>query len=219
VAVFSMTISLLGFSSDIALFAHPSVNKTQRACPTQGALAGLLDWSGMQFAIRVRTGFDKSSLRSWSEAENTIGSRKRVTKRNRRRGMTEQRTETHRLRLRALAHRLNGDMPGLRNAALRSSGGEASGGISNAPLHLADLATDSFEQEVALGLLQNQQQVLNAILVALDRLDAGTYGRCERCGQDIPEERLKVVTYATRCVSCEQLAELEGDISPGAGNE
>jgi RNA polymerase-binding transcription factor DksA len=131
--------------------------------------------------------------------------------------MTEQRAEAHRQRLRTLANRLKGEMSGLRESALRGSGGEASGGISNAPLHLADLATDTSEQEVALGLLQNQQQVLNAILVALDRLDAGTFGRCERCGKDIPEERLKVVIYATRCVDCEQAAEQQGDdLSPGA---
>ena len=103
---------------------------------------------------------------------------------------------------------------------MRGTGGDASGGLSNAPLHLADLATDTFEQEVALGLLQNQQQVLNAILAALDRLDAGTFGLCERCGREIPEERLRAVMYASRCIECEQQAEQEGDdISPGADEE
>ncbi|HWY88388.1 MAG TPA: TraR/DksA family transcriptional regulator [Gemmataceae bacterium] len=131
--------------------------------------------------------------------------------------MKEEKLAGHRRRLQALAARLKGDMSGLRAAALRGSGGESSGGISNAPLHLADLATDNSEQEVSLGLLQNQQQVLNAILVALNRLEAGTFGRCERCGNDIPEERLKALIYASRCVACEQQAEREGDdTAPGA---
>jgi DnaK suppressor protein len=131
--------------------------------------------------------------------------------------MKEEKLAGHRRRLQALAARLKGDMSGLRDAALRGSGGESSGGISNAPLHLADLATDNSEQEVSLGLLQNQQQVLNAILVALNRLEAGTFGRCERCGIDIPEERLKALIYASRCVTCEQQAEQEGDdTAPGA---
>jgi RNA polymerase-binding transcription factor DksA len=131
--------------------------------------------------------------------------------------MTEQQAEGHRRRLRALAFRLEGDMSGLRDAALRGSGGEASGGISNAPLHLADLATDHSEQEVSLGLLHNEQQVLNATLAALDRFDAGTFGRCERCGQQIPEERLQAMPYASRCVGCEHQAEQAGDdTSPGA---
>ena len=131
--------------------------------------------------------------------------------------MTQQRAEDQRQRLQALVDRLKADMSGLRDSALRGSGGEASGGISNAPLHLADLATDTSEQDVALGLLQNQQQVLNAILAALDRLDAGTYGQCEKCGKEIPEERLQALAYASRCVDCEQRVEQEGDdVSPGA---
>src|SRR5437764_595465 len=80
---------------------------------------------------------------------------------------------------------------------------EASGGLSNAPLHLADLANDHFEQEVAAGLLQNEQALLGAIEVAMDRVEDGTYGKCIRCGKEIPEERLKAVPYASRCVACE----------------
>src|ERR1700730_8626888 len=130
--------------------------------------------------------------------------------------MKQEKLAGHRRRLQALAARLKGDMSGLRDAALRGSGGESSGGISNAPLHLADLATDNSEQEVSLGLLQNQQQVLNAILAALDRLDAGTFGICERCGQEISEERLKAVVYASRCINCERQVEQEGDdTAPG----
>jgi RNA polymerase-binding transcription factor len=41
------------------------------------------------------------------------------------------------------------------------------------------------------------------------RIDAGSYGRCERCGQEIPEERLDAVPYATLCVTCKQLEERE----------
>lgn len=131
--------------------------------------------------------------------------------------MTETQAGAHRRRLAAQANRLKADMSGLRDAALRGSGGEASGGLSNAPLHLADLATDNSEQEVSLGLLQNQQAVLNAILAALDRLDAGTYGLCERCGKEIPEERLKALIYASRCVACEEEAEQDrDDLAPGA---
>ena len=123
--------------------------------------------------------------------------------------MNERENDGHRRRLRALANRLDSDMSGLRDTALRGSGGEASGGISNAPLHLADLATDASEQETALGLLENQQLVLNGALAALNRLDAGTFGRCERCGKKIPEERLKAVN-ASRCVNCERQSEQDG---------
>jgi DnaK suppressor protein len=126
--------------------------------------------------------------------------------------MTDHKTESLRSRLQALARRLKGPMSGLRDAALHASGAEASGGLSNAPIHLADLATDNSEQEVALGLLDKQQQVLNAILQALNRLDAGTYGHCLRCGKSIPSKRLDAMIYASRCIQCEQQVEEEGDL-------
>lgn len=124
--------------------------------------------------------------------------------------MTEQQLDNHRRRLRALADQLQGNIPALRDSALRGTGGEASGNLSNAPLHLADLANDNFEQEVAVSLLQNEQQVLAAIEGAFDRLDAGTYGKCIRCGIEIPEERLVAMPYAARCVPCEQIVEKDG---------
>jgi DnaK suppressor protein len=131
--------------------------------------------------------------------------------------MNKQQRETYRQQLLALAARLKGDVSSLRESALRGTGGDASGNLSNAPLHLADLGTDNFEQEVAVGLLQNGQQTLGAIAAALDRLDAGTYGRCEGCGKAIPEERLKAMPYASRCVACEEREEQEGApaINPG----
>jgi RNA polymerase-binding transcription factor DksA len=129
--------------------------------------------------------------------------------------MTELQKEYYRRRLLSLAARLKGDVSGLRESALRGTGGDAAGSLSNAPLHMADLANDIFEQEVAVGLLQNGQQTLGAIADALDRLDAGTYGRCESCGKDIPAERLRAVPFVSRCVPCEEQEELMSAPSTG----
>ena len=128
--------------------------------------------------------------------------------------MTEKQLEAHRERLRTLAYRLKGGVADLRDSALRRTGGEASGSLSNTPLHLADLASDNFEQEVAVSLLQNEQQVLSSILASLDRIDAGTFGTCVECGKHIPEERLKAIPYASRCVACEQTEEHEAGTAP-----
>ena len=122
--------------------------------------------------------------------------------------------EGFRQQLLDLAGRLRGDLAGLRSEALRRAGGEASGSLSNAPLHLADLATDHFEQQVAAGLLENQEQVLDSINGALERLDAGTFGVCEECGGPIPVERLRVVPYAPRCRDCEERVEREEGPQP-----
>ena len=121
--------------------------------------------------------------------------------------MNEKQLQAHRERLLAMDERLTGTVSGLADEALRGTGGEAAGSLSNTPMHLADLATTNYDQEVASGLLQTEQQILGAIRAALNRIDAGTYGRCESCGRDLPEGRLEAVPYATTCVACESKRE------------
>jgi len=133
--------------------------------------------------------------------------------------MNERLKKRYREKLQELALRLNGNVSSLKGQALRSLGGEASGNLSNAPVHLADLASDTFEQELAVGLLQNQEQVLRQIATALERLEARTFGRCKRCGKPIPEGRLDAIPYATRCAACEAKAEEEEGGEPGPGAE
>lgn len=40
---------------------------------------------------------------------------------------------------------------------------------------------------------------------ALQKLDDGTYGRCDRCGRDIPPDRLEARPWTSRCVDCSRL--------------
>ena len=109
--------------------------------------------------------------------------------------------ETYRRRLSALQKRLQGDVSYLSDEAL-TSGEETSGNLSHVPIHMADLGTDSFEQQVAFSLLENEEQILKEIATALDRIKQGTFGRCEACGKEIPAERLEVLPYARFCVGC-----------------
>jgi RNA polymerase-binding transcription factor DksA len=110
--------------------------------------------------------------------------------------------ESYRQTLLSLRNRLTGDVSHLADEALRANGGEASGSLSNAPLHMADLGTDNFEQEFTLSLLQNQEQALQEISAALDRLDRGTYGKCEECQGPIPKARLQALPHTRHCVAC-----------------
>jgi RNA polymerase-binding transcription factor DksA len=110
--------------------------------------------------------------------------------------------EHYRSTLLALRARLTGDVTHLADEALRARGGEASGSLSNAPLHPADLGTDNYEQEFTFSLLQNQEQTLDEIGEALERLRQGTFGRCEECGGPIPKGRLQALPYARHCVAC-----------------
>ncbi len=110
--------------------------------------------------------------------------------------------ERYRQRLLTLGNRIKGDFTHLQGEALRSSGGEASGNLSNAPMHPADLGTDNFEAELSLGLLANEEQHLEDIAAALDRIREGRFGICENCQREIGRERLDALPYVRYCIDC-----------------
>ncbi|HZT83748.1 MAG TPA: TraR/DksA C4-type zinc finger protein [Gemmataceae bacterium] len=116
--------------------------------------------------------------------------------------MTKAELEAYRRRLLALGRRVGREMSELEQEALRGAGGEASGNLSSVPVHPADLGTDNFEEEVSIGLLENQDQLRTAIDDALRRIERGTFGRCENCGQGISRQRLDALPYARHCITC-----------------
>jgi DnaK suppressor protein len=73
--------------------------------------------------------------------------------------------------------------------------------------HLADHATDMLDRELDASLEGNAEELVHEIDIALSRIADGTYGICARCGQEIPEERLDAVPYATLCVACKRIEE------------
>ena len=113
----------------------------------------------------------------------------------------------YRERLSALLGRIGQDRSQLVDEALQGVGGEASGGLSNVPLHVADLGSHECEEDITFGLLKNEEHLLWEIHDALTRLDQGTFGICESCHRPIAAERLHTVPYARRCSACERKAE------------
>lgn len=76
--------------------------------------------------------------------------------------------------------------------------------------HLAnmdDLGGDALDQEATLATMQLESDQLEQIQWALQRLDDGSYGLCEDCGAEIPEDRLVALPLATRCLRCQVAAE------------
>lgn len=69
--------------------------------------------------------------------------------------------------------------------------------------HMADDGTEAFDQAANLALRRNQEALLAQVEMALARMDAGTYGLCERCGEPIDYARLKAIPYATLCIECQ----------------
>jgi len=70
--------------------------------------------------------------------------------------------------------------------------------------HMADDASEAYEQAKDLALLQNAGQVLVQVEAALVRFDLGTYGSCEQCGAEVDPARLKALPYVTYCLPCQQ---------------
>ncbi len=65
------------------------------------------------------------------------------------------------------------------------------------------LALADFDpKEIAVGVHTETAGRRDALVAALDRIAAGSYGICERCEQDIPFGRLLVMPEATTCVDC-----------------
>ncbi|HOZ49505.1 MAG TPA: TraR/DksA C4-type zinc finger protein [Candidatus Hydrogenedentes bacterium] len=86
------------------------------------------------------------------------------------------------------------------------SGGQGAGGLSS----YAEVGTDNFERETALHIASGESQWLNEITDALKRIEEGSYGVCEGCGEQIPKKRLDVFPSARYCIECQSKLERGG---------
>lgn len=68
--------------------------------------------------------------------------------------------------------------------------------------HDPEGATIAFERSQTGALVTQARRHLTEIGAALDRLAAGTYGRCERCGEPIAVARLEARPVARTCITC-----------------
>jgi DnaK suppressor protein len=66
-------------------------------------------------------------------------------------------------------------------------------------------ATETLELEKRLTLENRIRQEIASVEHALEKIEKGTYGRCENCGQAIAPERLEALPQATLCMNCKAL--------------
>lgn len=71
----------------------------------------------------------------------------------------------------------------------------------------ADAGTATFERERDLSISNNIKDLVEKMDRAIERIDEGTYGVCERCGKPIEKARLKALPYASLCIKDAQAAE------------
>ncbi len=94
---------------------------------------------------------------------------------------------------------------GVTNDSLRNNeGNESAFGM-----HQADAGSDAYDRDFALSLLAKEQDAIYEINEALKRIEQGTYGICEMCGELIPEERLEALPFTRFTVGSQSKIESE----------
>jgi DnaK suppressor protein len=84
---------------------------------------------------------------------------------------------------------------------------QGGGELSTMPVHLADVGTDSYEQEFSLGLMAEERKTLIEIQQALARIQNGTFGFCEGLGIPIEENRLEAIPWTRYSLEYARLLE------------
>ena len=109
----------------------------------------------------------------------------------------------------SLREKLVGNVDSMQGEALKRSRQDASGDLSNVPIHMADVGTDNYERELMIELIENGEESLRNIDTALEKIEEGTFGICESCEKKINKERLKAVPYASLCIDCTRKEEID----------
>jgi DnaK suppressor protein len=80
--------------------------------------------------------------------------------------------------------------------------------IESSPDEL-DRIQNSQERELAIGTLDRNATLLREVRAALRRIDAGTFGICAGCEEDINVKRLNAIPWASLCIVCQEAADRE----------
>lgn len=80
--------------------------------------------------------------------------------------------------------------------------------IVEAVMDDADLSAIDLSEDISLKQLSTHRDILKKIEEALRKLEEGTYGTCEMCGDEIAEERLKILPFAIYCRECQEKIEM-----------
>lgn len=80
---------------------------------------------------------------------------------------------------------------------------------------LGDQATTAYTREFLFELGNGDRRLLKEVLTAIQKLEEGGFGQCERCSEPIAEKRLEALPFARYCIDCQRLAEQEEQAATG----
>ena len=99
------------------------------------------------------------------------------------------------------------DIGQLKDREMSSTLKDASGENSAYSSHMADVGTDNMEREKAFFFATKEGRFLYHLDQALERIESGSYGDCQECGEPIGKERLEAVPHARLCITCKSSEE------------
>lgn len=166
--------------------------------------------------VKKKTAKKKVAVKK-SAKKKAVAKKKTVSKKKAAKKTTVRRKRKTRLSAKDLEHfreilmekqrDIIGDVNAMEAEALRKSRLEAGGDLSSMPIHMADMGTDTFEQEFSLGLLDSERNMLEDIVRALNKIDTGMYGICEGTGKMIIKPRLEANPWARYCIEYATMVE------------
>src|SRR5690606_23190852 len=113
--------------------------------------------------------------------------------------------------------RLRGDVSAVTEQTLSPTGGQAAGELSNAPLHMGDMGTEEFLQNINATLAENEEYLASEVEGALERLEHGSFGQCENCQKEIAKARLDFMPYVRYCLRCAEQMDEAPDLNVESG--
>src|SRR2546421_8163325 len=80
---------------------------------------------------------------------------------------------------------------------------------------LGDQANTSYTREFFFELGNGDRRLLRDVVAALQKIDNGSFGSCERCNEPISEKRLEALPFARHCIDCQRVIEEEERMATG----
>lgn len=80
---------------------------------------------------------------------------------------------------------------------------------------LGDQANTAYTREFFFELGNGDRRLLRDVVLALQKIEDGSYGTCERCSEPIAEKRLDALPFARYCINCQRLVEEEERMATG----
>jgi len=80
---------------------------------------------------------------------------------------------------------------------------------------LGDQATTAYTREFLFELGNGDRRILKEVTAALQKIEEGAFGSCERCGETISDKRLEALPFARYCITCQRAVEEEERMTAG----